>query len=283
MNMTRLARVRIHSNSLPCLRQQPFSLDRTGEVGYVYLVLRTNEIAGRLCRCLLEKSRQVTVEDVRVGGCYVAVVLSGGCIGLAARLKEFAGTQIEVPGASICSQSAEALLRDMVHSAGAVERSLGLAVANALIHPSVPAIEEDTIDLMGLCPGERVAMVGLFRPILPRIEATGVQLSVIERDTPEIERRDNLGACDVAIITATTILNRTLEGILSELGRPRHVAVIGPSTPLCAEIFQGTPVTHLGGSAIFDGAAVLQVVSRGGGTPEMRPYLRFVNMKVHRS
>ena len=136
---------------------------------------------------------------------------------------------------------------------------------------------------MGLRPGERVAMVGLFRPIIPKIEAAGVQLSVVERDTPEQKRREILGACDVAIITATTLLNGTLEGILNELGRPRHVAVIGPSTPLCTEIFRGTPVTHLGGSAIIDGAAVLQVVSRGGGTPEMRPCLRFVNIMVHRS
>ena len=105
---------------------------------------------------------------------------------------------------------------------------------------------------MRLRPGERVAMVGLFRPIVPRIEATGVRLSVIERDTPEKERRDILGACDVAIVTATTLLNGTLEGVLNELGRPRHVALIGPSTPLCEEIFRGSPVTHLGGSAIVD-------------------------------
>ena len=87
----------------------------------------------------------------------------------------------------------------------------------------------------------------------------------------------------MAIITATTLLNGTLEGILSELGRPRHVALIGPSTPLCEEIFRGSPVTHLGGSAIVDAAGLLRVVSEGGGTPAMRPYLRFVNTKVHRS
>jgi len=42
-------------------------------------------------------------------------------------------------------------------------------------------------------------------------------------------------------------------------------------------------VTHLGGSAIVDGAALLQVISKGGGTPDMRPFLRFVNIMVHRS
>ena len=202
-------------------------------------MLQTNEIAGRLHRRLLGESRRCTVDDVRIGGSYIAVVLTGGRVGLAARLKEFAGTQIEIPGTAICGKRADALLTHLVSGTGAVERALGLATANALIHPPAPAEEEDTISLMGLRAGERVAMVGLFRPIVPRIEATGVILSVIERDTPVKERRDILGACSVAIITATTLLNGTLEGILSELGRPRHVALIGPSTPLCEEIFRG--------------------------------------------
>jgi uncharacterized protein len=246
-------------------------------------VLQTNEIAGRLHQRLLEESRRFAVEDVRIGGSYVAVVLTGGRIGLAARLKETAGTQIEIPRSAICGKRAGALLDDLVYGTGAVERALGLATANAMIDPAAPAEEEDTISLMGLRPGERVAMVGLFRPIVPRIEAAGVRLSIIERDTPEKKRREILGTCDAAIVTATTLLNQTLEEILNELGRPRHVALIGPSTPLCEEIFRGSPVTHLGGSAVVDAAGVLRVIAEGGGTPDMRPCLRFVNIMVQRS
>jgi hypothetical protein len=246
-------------------------------------MLETGTIAGRLHLYLVEQSRRFAVEDVRIGASYVAVVLTGDRIGVAARLKEFAGTQIEVPRTAICGKRADALLEDLVSGAGAVERALALAAANALIHPAVSGREEDTIDLMKLRPGERVAMVGLFRPIVPRIEATGVRLSVIERDTPEEQRRQALGACDVAIVTATTLLNGTLEEVLNELGKPRHVALIGPSTPLCEEIFRETPVTHLGGSAIVDAAGLLRVVSEGGGTPDMRPCLRYVNIRVHRS
>jgi uncharacterized protein (DUF4213/DUF364 family) len=248
-------------------------------------MLETGDIAGRLHRHLAEPSRRFAVEDVRIGGSYVAVVLTGGRIGVAARLKEAVGTEIEPPRASgrFSGRTADTLLDRLVCGTGAVERALALAAANALIHPDIPGREEDTIGLMKLRPGERVAMVGLFRPIVPRIEATGVRLSVIERDTPEEQRRQALGACDVAIVTATTLLNGTLEEVLNELGKPRHVALMGPSTPLCEEIFRETPVTHLGGSAIVDGAAVLEVISRGGGTPDMRPCLRYVNIRVHRS
>jgi uncharacterized protein (DUF4213/DUF364 family) len=248
-------------------------------------MLRTNEITGRLHRRLLEESRRFAVEDVRIGGSYVAVVLSGARVGLAARLKEAIGMEIEPhrsPG-FFSGQRAETLLEHLVSGTGAVDRALGLATANALIHPTAPAKEEDTIGLMALAPGERVAMVGLFRPIIPRIEARGARLSVIERDTPEKERRQALGACSVAIITATTLLNGTLEEVLNELGRPRHVALIGPSTPLCEAVFRDTPVTHLGGSAVVDTEGVLRVIAGGGGTPEMRPCLRFVNNRVQRS
>lgn len=248
-------------------------------------MLEAGEIAGRLHRQLAGTSRQYAVEDVRIGASYVAVVLAGDRVGLAARLKEAVGAEIEPRHAAgrYRNKSADTLLDFLARGTGAVERALGLAAANALIHPAVPGEESDTIDLMGLRPGERVAMVGLFSPIVPRIEATGVRLTVIERDTPEGERRRALGSCDVAIVTATTLLNGTLEGILGELGRPRHVALIGPSTPLCEKIFRDTPVTHLGGSAVADSARVLEVVARGGGTPEMRPWLRFVNIRVQRS
>jgi uncharacterized protein (DUF4213/DUF364 family) len=247
-------------------------------------MLETGEIAGRLRRQLAETSRRSAVEDVRIGASYVAVALAGGRVGLSARLKEAVGAEIEPRHAAglYAGRGAATLLDFLVQGAGALERALGLAAANALIHPAVPEEETDTIDLMGLCPGERVAMVGLFRPIVPRIESAGVRLAVIERDTPERERRQALGECDVAIVTATTILNGTLEGILRELGRPRHVALIGPSTPLCGEIFRDTPVTHLGGSAVANPAGVLEVIARGGGTPEMRPHLRFVNIRVNR-
>jgi len=56
------------------------------------------------------------------------------------------------------------------------------------------------------------------------------------------------------------------------------VALLGPSTPLVPEIFCDTPVTHLGGAVVADSAKVLQIISEGGGTPALRPYLRFVNI-----
>ena len=82
----------------------------------------------------------------------------------------------------------------------------------------------------------------------------------------------------MAIITATTLLNNTFEEIINLLGTPRAVAIMGPSTPLLPRIFDQTSVTHLGGAIVADSARVMQIISESGGTPALRPYLRFVNM-----
>jgi len=130
--------------------------------------------------------------------------------------------------------------------------------------------------------------VGLFAPLVQRIERTGAHLAVIERNPHRAsipndrEKARILGDCTVAIITATTILTDTLEETLQALGQPRQVVLLGPSTPLCGEVFQDTPISLLGGSVVLDIPKIMQIITEGGGTPAMRPYLKFVNMVLNK-
>jgi uncharacterized protein (DUF4213/DUF364 family) len=120
--------------------------------------------------------------------------------------------------------------------------------------------------------------------LVERIQSTGATLTIVEKNPERLEllsqedKQKALRDCDVAIITATTLLNNTLEETVSYLGMPRSVVLMGPSTPLLPEIFRDTPVTHLGGAIVADSEKVLQIISEGGGTPALRPYLRFVNL-----
>lgn len=77
-----------------------------------------------------------------------------------------------------------------------------------------------------------------------------------------------LPACQVVIISATTLLNRTIDGILDHVKGAREVAILGPSTPWAPEIFAPRHVTLLSGMQITDPECVLRVVSEGGGTRE---------------
>jgi uncharacterized protein (DUF4213/DUF364 family) len=234
----------------------------------------------------LAKDRRVA--DVRIGLSYIGVRLDDDTTGIAAVLSDTLphGCMVMSRAGSFAGSPVAKMLRFLVEGNNSLEIALGLACANALIKPP----PSDAIDgreattYLDLQPGEKVAMVGLFSPLMERIRATGAVLTVIEKNPRRLEvispenKRKALQDCDVAIITATTLLNNTFEETTSLLGKPRSVALMGPSTPLVPEIFLDTPVTHLGGAVVADSARVLQIISEGGGTPALRPYLHFVNL-----
>lgn len=275
------------------------------------MMIKNGDIASRLYDRLAGEG-DLLVEEVRIGLGYAGVRIEGDerRMGLAAVLRDELG-----PGCSLLAEagqlagsSASSLLRRLVEGKTPLEKALGLAAANALLAPELrapdqcvpdlrasdlsfpPAAgeEKDSIELINLAPYDRVAMIGLFAPLVRKIEGSGAELSIIERDAslmnlPDQKSRERiLKECTVAIITATSLLNDTLEEVLNGLGDPRHVLILGPSTPLCAEVFQGagTPVTHLGGAAVLDAGKAMQIISEGGGTRQLRPFLRFINMAV---
>ncbi len=249
-------------------------------------MLKKGEIAGGIHAYLERHAAHSEVLDARIGLGYVAVRLEGNRTGLSAVLtRELPGNceSFDKPGRLRGSRSAD-LLKSLVDGKNPLEKAVGLATANALIDVPPPLDGRDSLDIMALEKHDRVAMVGFFPPLVKKIRDRGVPLTVIERNPEkaalleEPERQRTLQDCSVAIITATSILNDTIEEVLNSLGHPRHVAVLGPSTPMIRAVFESTKVNHLGGALVADAEAVLQVVSEGGGTPAMRSYLNFVNI-----
>jgi hypothetical protein len=250
-------------------------------------MLKAGTMLARLYDLILPQAGSLKIADLRVGLSYVGIMLDNGATGLAAVLPESAVrgcTVLKEAGTYIGSSAVESL-KYLVDGKNALHRAIGLAAANALVLPHGGDNEDrEATAYLNLQPGEQVAMVGLFAPLVERIRATGAILTVIEKNPQRLEllseeaKQQALRDCDVAIITATTLLNKTFEETVGALGVPRSVAVLGPSTPLVPEIFRNTPVTHLGGVAVVDSAKVLQIISEGGGTPALRPYLRFVNL-----
>ena len=255
-------------------------------------MIKTGDISRHIHEYLSGRGINLQVEEVRIGLGYVGVMLEGDRTGLAAVLRNELRPGCSTLGkaGTLAGSGASELLDLLVTGTNPLEKSLGLATANALLCPDTGEEEQDSIALMGLDSGDRVAMVGYFGPLVKRIHKTGATLQIIEKDPHRVDqirdRKDEdsiLKKCSVAIITATSILNRTIEEILNGLGSPRHVTILGPSTPLCEEAFARTPVTHLGGSAIRDPRKVMQIISEGGGTPHMRPHLRFIDRTIGRN
>jgi uncharacterized protein len=251
-------------------------------------MLKAGTILARLYEFILPEAKNRKVADLRIGLGYTGVKLDNDATGIAAVLFDALphGCTVMPAAGGFAGSSASDLLKYLVDGKNPLEVAMGLACANALIGTLSAdcADDKEATTYLHLRPGEKVAMVGLFAPLVEKIRATGAILTVIEKNPRRLEllspdaKQQALKDCDVAIITATTLLNNTFEETVDALGRPRSVAVLGPSTPLVPEIFHGTPVTHLGGVVVADSARVLQIISEGGGTPALRPYLRFVNL-----
>jgi len=250
-------------------------------------MLKTGIILKRLYEQLKSSAEDRKVADLRIGLSYVGIKLDDGAAGLAAVLPESAVrgcTVLKEAGTYVGLPVVEAL-KYLVEGKNALRRAVGVATANALVLPKKGDNEDrEATTYLNLQPEEKVAMVGLFAPLVERIRSTGATLTIVERNPERLDllspedKEKALKNCDVAIITATTLLNNTFEETIDLLGAPRSVVLMGPSTPLVPEIFNDTPITHLGGAIVADSAKVLQVISEGGGTPALRPYLRFVNL-----
>lgn len=79
----------------------------------------------------------------------------------------------------------------------------------------------------------------------------------------------------MAIITATSIINKTIDALLAALQRSRAAILFGPSTPLCPEAFTGTRITQLSGAYVTQPEQLKAVISQGGGTMLMEEFLQF--------
>ncbi len=229
-----------------------------------------------------------TVADVRIGLGYTAVQLDHGDTGLAWTPPCRDGCCTHLPAAgSLTGRAAGDLLAYLVDERPLL-RTLGVATGNALLAavPRPDATTADALDLLAVTAADRVAMVGYFGPLVKQLERIGCRLDIVELDrsragtlSPE-EGRAALAACDVAILTGTSLMTGTTDELLESLGNPRAAVLLGPSAPLCPAAFAGTPLTQLSGARVRDGAAVLRVVSEGGGTPLLKAHVAFETVRL---
>lgn len=241
-------------------------------------------IQQRIIEYLKPASQDLVAAAVRVGLGFTSVRLNNGNIGLAWTAESHSGSCTHEPKAgTLAGSSAETLLGMLASISNPLSRSIGLATANA-IAAGLPRPETTTIDILQLLniqASDHVIMVGFFGPLIPTIRSTGCRFDILElkSDKPGIlspeEGRGSLSICSVAIITGTSIVTGTLDGLLSNLGNPRAAVILGPSTFMRPEVFAGSPVTHLSGSRVRDPLAVEKIVSEGGGTMILKQHMDF--------
>jgi uncharacterized protein (DUF4213/DUF364 family) len=243
-----------------------------------------NTIQQKIIENLKPLAGGLYVADVRIGLGYTSVRLDNGNTGLAWTAQSTSGSCTHLSKAgTLGGRPALELLDLLSDELNALSRTVGLATANALVAglPRPQSKKEDVLDIVRVNNANHVVMVGFFGPLIPALKKTGCQLDILElnADLPDTispkEGKDALAACDVAIITGTSVVTGTLDGLLAGLREPRAVVILGPSAIMFPPVYAGTPVTHIAGALINNAAAVEKIVSEGGGTMILKPYMSF--------
>lgn len=157
------------------------------------------------------------------------------------------------------------------------EAAMGLAAINSALNGQHAVVEncgvwldetrtQDVFTcLLDELRGKRVAVIGHFYN-LERLSDV-CELSILERkpvhgDLPDPACEYILPEQDVVIMTATTLINKTMPRLLT-LSRNARVVVAGPSTPLHPLMFKHG-IDLLGGLIVDDDASVWRAVAEGG-------------------
>ena len=212
--------------------------------------------------------------DIRIGLGYTAVRLEDGRCGLAYTLheQEYESCCVVAEAGTLTGRGVSELAEYM-KSADTTACAIGLASVNAAIDPPAGAVEADILDLLPAGPEDSVGMVGYFGPLVGPLRARARALHIFERRPnpelgvlPESAAQELLPQCQVVVLSATTLLNHTIDGLLDLCRSAREIALLGPSTPFLPEVFSRHGVTILSGLQVVDASQVLRIVSEGGGT-----------------
>jgi uncharacterized protein len=251
-----------------------------------------HEMTAKISEILGPDLGKLTIERAVIGIFFTGVKLSdGSCGACASPIKT-------IPEAVCCPSSAMAmpfpgklhdrraadLMKEVLADNG-IRRAIGIATMNALAdtcwrrrpHPAVELRHGvDAFDAAELRAGEKVVVVGAFVPFLRQLKQRRQPFIVLEKDAATLkadelpffrpaEQADAVvPSADVLLITGTTLINDTLEHLLT-LARPEtRVVVVGPTVGILPDAFLSRGADILGGIRVTAPDAFLDVLAEGG-------------------
>jgi len=236
--------------------------------------------------------QSVHVDDLVIGIFFTGVKLSTGHAGVATTPRG------EIPEAVCCPTSAARMPQagNLEHKPIAeilkysldpnvLKSAVGIATLNALSQLILEAMDpidypmikdKDGFDLLRIQPNEKVSIIGAFGPYIRRLKMMGNPFLIIEKNPmtlrsdemkyfkPESEMRSALEKSDVVIITGTTIVNHTIDTILSFIKNGIRTAMIGPTASMIPDAFFKRGVHVVAGVRILDTDLMIKILKQGG-------------------
>ncbi len=231
-------------------------------------------IIQEIIRDTLPLLKNRNIKEIRIGLSFTAVQLDNGSCGLAsaAHPLDISSCTILDEAGSLKGRGAEELVH-MAQPGNPVATGIALATVNAVLNTSSnpdPGLEK----CVGI-DGAVIGLVGYIAPLVPVLESRAKKLYIFDRRPlptpvlPEERAPELLPGCDLAIFTSQTLVNGTVDDLLSMVSG--EIVMMGPTTPMWTG-FARHGISHLFGRQVVDVHAVLDVVSQGGGTRRFSPY-----------
>jgi uncharacterized protein (DUF4213/DUF364 family) len=206
-------------------------------------------------------------------GEFCALQLADGSVGTSfVLLGDTLARMHERPAGELAGRPALEIARNFA-SDDPAERAWGLAAVNAITQHVFrragyePELAADSLGSLDIGPGDRVGMIGFFPPLVERVRALGLPLTVIELRAELVQESPGLTvtldarrleACNKIVSTSTVLLNDTLDEILAACHHAEALALIGPSASCFPEPLFARGVTTLGGYWIVDSVSFMR-------------------------
>jgi hypothetical protein len=216
---------------------------------------------------LAQIPKEIPIRSVLVGA-HWTVVCSRYCGMAATLMSSHPHGHKQVRDVGQLHQKRARELADLALSSELMEASIGMAAINSLLEVDESlAVEINASEvLVNRGHGKNVALVGHF-PFIQNLRPVVENLWVLEQhptddEYPPEAAPDLIPKADIVAITSSTLINHTLDGLLSLCPPQATVMLLGPSTPLSPVLFEHG-ATIISGTRVIDEAAVLRTVSQG--------------------
>jgi uncharacterized protein (DUF4213/DUF364 family) len=244
-------------------------------------------IAENIIQFMRSSAEKYTVKRIQVGLIYSVVQLNNHTTGVAYTFPKGKHCGTMDRPLSLAGRKASELIAFLTNT-DLVLSSLALATVNAVLASMPPprgAVTGDVLKILDIHRGDTVCMVGCFLPLITALKRKGAKVTSIDEipksgSVSSEEVNTLLPHSQVAIITATSIINNTIDHLLELAQSCREVTILGPSTPLLRKAFTGTPVTHISGIRVLEPEPVIQIIGEGGGFRQFKKFCQKVNMGV---
>jgi len=166
-----------------------------------------------------------------------------------------------------------------------LKSAIGVATINALSQLMIELGDEskyqilkdmDGFNLLKIQPDETVSLIGAFGPYIRRLKMMGNPFLIIEKN-PQTLRSDEIKyfksesemasafeKSDVIIITGTSIVNHTIDHILSHMREEHRAAIIGPTASMIPDAFFKKGVHVMAGVRILNPDLMIKILKQGG-------------------